>query len=307
MHYCYHTVDVFSTERFGGNPLAVVVNASGLSSAQMQQIAREFNYSETTFVLPSASPDNAFNVRIFTPAREIPFAGHPNVGTAHVLATSGALGAPIEGRIRARFEESAGIVDIDIDMRETTAPLCEIAAPQSLTERPGPDVAAVAMALGLSENDIVTQTHAPTIASVGLAFLLVELRDLTALARARPQLDAYFALMPEDGPVGVHAYTRNTDDSSFDIRARMFAPRDSVPEDPATGSANCALAGLLAQRHGAPAKSERCEVRYRIGQGFEMGRASDLQLRVELEAGVAQRILLAGRCADVMHGELRAD
>ena len=171
MKYHYFICDVFTEQRFGGNQLAVLPDAQKLSDWQMQQIAREFNFSETAFVLP-AEAGHTRKVRIFTPTTEIPFAGHPNIGTAFVLAETGALGKEIPGTVL--FEEKAGLVSIEIQVDPGAPTSFELKAPQVLTLQEFPAIGSVAKALSLRENEIVLTTHSPTVASVGLPFLFVE-------------------------------------------------------------------------------------------------------------------------------------
>ena len=266
----FYTCDVFTDVRFGGNPLAVLPDATGLSSVQMQQIAREFNFSESTFVLPSHGGYTR-NVRIFTPTQEIPFAGHPNIGTAFTLASIGELGNIDEG-LNIIFEEKAGPVPISI--RQVGADIwCELKAPEPLSLGQSIDLDLIAAALSLVPEDIVTSTHQPIVASVGLPFVIVELDSRLALERAR----SYLPVIKEIQELGVMPdillYVRSDDD--FDIRARMFAPLDGVPEDPATGSANCALAALLSHYN----TESTGDFSWRIAQGVEMKRPSVLEAR----------------------------
>ena len=294
MKYPFYTCDVFTSERFGGNPLAVITRADGLTTAQMQKIAREFNFSETTFVLP-AEGEATRKVRIFTPAEEIPFAGHPNIGTAFVLATCGELG-PLDGDLKVVFEEQAGLVPIDIATTAGAVSACELKAPQALTIGPEIDPARVASALSLDPDDIETGTHLPCMASVGLGFLMVELGRRDALARAQCDLNAIDELEAQGIRAHLHPYTRDGD--GFDIRARMFAPTTGVPEDPATGSANCALAALLA--HYDPNSDADTELR--IAQGIEMGRPSLLVARTEKREGEVTGVWIGGASVMVTEG-----
>src|SRR5215475_10796907 len=181
MKYRYYTCDVFTETRFGGNPLAVLPNATGLSDLQMSQIAREFNYSETTFVFPPEK-GHTRKVRIFTPAREVPFAGHPNVGTAFVLATSGELG-DIRSLSGVTFEEKAGLVPISLHTLNGKITSCELRAPQLVSFGQTVSTSLVASAVSLKEEEILTRAHEPQVVSVGLPFVLVELRDRPALER----------------------------------------------------------------------------------------------------------------------------
>jgi len=259
----YVTADVFTDRMFGGNPVAVVLDAAGLSVEQMQAVAVEFGYSETTFVLPPRDPAHTAWVRIFTPSREIPFAGHPNVGTAFVLAREmAARGEAAPDRLV--FEEMAGLVPVDL-LREGGAVVgAELTAPEPLLRRAevAPDRATACLSLAAGE--VRTDAHPPQVVSVGLPFLVVELASRGALRRAKPDRAAYDGLFPLDGAIAVYAYTRDVGtapEAGTDLQARMFTPR--MTEDPATGSATAAvgylftplgvLAALLYQGCGWPA------------------------------------------------------
>jgi trans-2,3-dihydro-3-hydroxyanthranilate isomerase len=276
MGYRYYMCDVFTDTCFGGNQLAVLPEADGLSARQMQQIAREFNFSESAFVLPPER-GHARRVRIFTPAAEVPFAGHPNIGTAFVLATLGAFG-PINAAITVVFEEKAGLVPITVHQREGRL-WCELSAPERLSLGKTISAEVLASAVSLATNEVVTTTHLPQVASVGLPFLVAELRDRSGLERARVNAQGFDALIAQGVAPDVHLYTKSADE--FDIRARMFAPFDGVPEDPATGSANCALAGLLGHHERATDGT----FSWRIAQGVEMGRPSVLDASAEKRDG----------------------
>jgi len=292
--YPYWTCDVFTETRFGGNPLAVLPHADGLSEHQMQQIAREFNFSETAFVFP-AKAGHTRRVRIFTPAREVPFAGHPNVGTAFVLASMGEFGE-IRSSLAMTFEEKAGLVPITIHEANGWIASCELAAPQSLSLGKTVPAQLVASAVSLAVEDIVTETHPPQVASVGLPFLMAELKDRLALERAQVNISGFEAILSEDIRPSIYLYTRTTD--GFDLRARMFAPLSGVPEDPATGSAACAVAGLLAHFDG----NSSGDFRWRIAQGAEMGRPSTLLARAEKTEGVVQTTGVGGACVLISEG-----
>src|SRR6185295_7496452 len=183
MKYQFYTCDVFTEDRFGGNQLAVLPKASGLSDRQMQQITREFNYSETAFVFP-AEAGQTRKVRIFTPAQEIPFAGHPNVGTAFVLGTIGELGE-LRSSQEIVFEEKAGLVRIRIEATNGKLTSCELAAPAQVSLGEMVPVELVAAAVSLNKEDIATQAHPPQVVSVGLPFVITEVKDLDALGRVR--------------------------------------------------------------------------------------------------------------------------
>jgi len=297
MRHRYLHCDVFTDEIFGGNPLAVLPDARGLSDAQMQRIAREFNFSETTFVLP-AEQGNTRRVRIFTPSIEVPFAGHPNVGTAFALAISGELG-PIAAARTVVFEEKAGLVPITIERRAGGSIACELSAPERLSLGKSIPAELAAAALSLDARDVTTSVHPPTAFSVGLPFLFVELASREALARARSDAAALDAVVASGAPADIHLYVRSGDD--FDLRARMFAPRDGVPEDPATGSANVALAAALAH---FDAKRDG-SYRWRIAQGVEMGRPSVLEARVEKKGGAVVEAKIGGTSVLVAEGMIQ--
>lgn len=296
------TVDVFTVERFTGNPLAVVPDARDLTATQMQQIAGEFGYSESTFVLPSEDVSNTARVRIFTPTTEIPFAGHPNVGTAFVLGQYPELfGRPIGDHLR--FEEIAGLVEVDL-MRDggvVTGATIRAPRPLELGESPLPEL--IARCASIDAATVRTTPQAPVIASVGLPFAIAELTDLEALGKARPNLSAFqeaAALHPRaGGDFSLFLYVRDREDPGH-IRARMFAPLDNVTEDPATGSASAALAALL----GASDPASNGEIRLTIEQGVEMGRRSVIELAVSKSGGSVTDVRISGRCVAVMRGSI---
>ena len=298
MRYHYLTVDVFTDHRFGGNQLAVIPDARGLTTEQMQAITREFNFAESTFVLPPTSPDNDAQVRIFTAAREVPFAGHPNVGTGFVLAALGQVqGKPVRDALR--FEEKAGVVTVTIERDASGAPVgTELTAPAPLELGDEVPAAHVAHAGGLEEQQIVQRNHAPRMASVGLPFTIAELPDLATLAAIKPDLgafDRHFASLPGDA---VYYYVKT---SAQSVQARMFAPLHGVLEDSATGSAAAALIGFLAQLN--PARSGTFPVS--IIQGFEMGRPSLIRGSADKDDDFVTAVRVGGPSVAVMEGFLQ--
>ncbi len=299
MRYLYYICDVFTDKRFGGNQLAVLPQAEGLSEEQMQQIAREFNFSESTFVFPPEA-NHTRKVRIFTPTTELPFAGHPNIGTAFALASAGEFGQ-LDTSTTVTFEEEAGLVPISIHRVQGKPIWCELAAPEALSLGKTVPVEKLASAVSLSTDDIVSETHPPQVASVGLPFLFAELRDRATLERVRVDMDGLDSLAKEGVPPDVHLYIHSADE--FDIRARMFAPLDGVPEDPATGSANCALAGLLSHYDERTTGS----FNWRIAQGVEMGRPSVLDARTEKRDGTVVATRIGGACVLVSEGFINLD
>jgi len=295
----YITVDVFTDRAFGGNPLAVVLDAGGLSTAQMQAIASEFSYSETTFVLPPRDSANDAQVRIFTVNREIPFAGHPNVGTAFVLATQAA-----KPPARWRFEEGAGLVPVEILTERGVVIGAELTAPQRLSKLTRFDAEQAAACISLSAADIRTDRHPPLIATVGLPFLMVELNSREALRRAKPDAAAFARTFPCDDSDAVYFYTSEVPEAEkpCDLQARMFHPGSSgLSEDPATGSATVAAAALLADL----ASERDGELKLRIGQGVDMNRPSLLLTRVRKQGGAVVSSHVGGTCVQMMEGTFR--
>ena len=276
----FYVYDVFSKARFGGNQLAVIPNAITLPEADLQAIAREFNFSETTFVYPPTDAANTARVRIFTPTMEVPFAGHPTLGTAIALADHGAgpdivleLGV---GPIACRAANGAAEFTTTAALEITSSPDCDT----------------VADALGISANQIKTDVHAPTMASLGLAFTITELQTRADLAACVPNVAGFrrgMAAYPSSLDFAQFAYVRQSDDL---IHARMFAPLDNIPEDPATGSACATLAALLAQLTGV-------EVKFEVHQGFDMGRPSIISLSTN-----GTNVTVAGHAVHVMTGKL---
>lgn len=287
------TLDVFTETRFGGNQLAVFPDARGLNDAQMQALAAELNLSETTFVLPPASPANTARVRIFNRTAEMPFAGHPNVGTGFVLAQRAEAGL-------LRFEEIAGLVEVAV-LRDASGAVtgAEIGAPQPLTTGPEMPPALLAGCVGLAEADVVTAAHRPVMASVGNSFVLAEVTG-EALGRAKPDLARFAAIQAEFPHLGprrlpIYLYAQ---DGPGRLRARMFSPLSGTIEDAATGSAATPLAALLLTLGTEPALSVE------ITQGVEMGRPSLLRASA-FRAADGIRAKVAGSCVPVFEGVFR--
>jgi trans-2,3-dihydro-3-hydroxyanthranilate isomerase len=298
--YEFVTLDVFTGQRFGGNPLAVFPDAEGLSVSEMQAIAAEFNLSETSFVLPPADPRHTAHVRIFTPRSEHPFAGHPNVGTGFVLAQRR---DPAPDHLI--FEEMSGLVRVHVE-RDGAGIVngARIDAPRPLSIGATIPVETVAACAGLRPHELSTSVHDPVIASVGVPVVIAEVTDLDALSRASPSAHAFhhaLASIPELGDrLTVHLYGRRSDDATR-LRSRVFAPLEGIPEDPATGSANVTLAALLTFLD--PCKS--IERTFDIEQGADMGRPSRLfASALKTDAGRVTSTI-GGRCVQVMRGVLQ--
>lgn len=299
----YVTVDVFTGRQFGGNQLAVVLDAQELSAAQMQQIANEFNFSETTFVLPPQSAENTAHVRIFNRTQEMPFAGHPNVGTAYVVGRQESIFGRRPGQFM-RFEEAAGIVTVEVTRERGVPSGAAITAPRLLEVGKCIDAAGMARCLGLNEADIVLAHHRPISVSVGIEFFVVEV-TATALPRANPHKDAFETVAREHfGPssvdrLSVFFYSR-AGAGIEKLNARMFAPLSGTFEDPATGSASAALGAYLSSLD--PSTDGQFDIE--ITQGVQMGRPSEITVAASKSKGQVNQVRVTGRCVQVMEGVL---
>jgi len=299
MPYRYLTCDVFTDVMFGGNQLAVFPDARGLDDDQMLAIAREFNYSETTFVFPPDDPAHARRVRIYTPGGEVPFAGHPTVGTAHVLAAIGEI-ARTGDETRIVLEEKVGPVPVVIRAARGAPVFAQLSVAQLPQATPSPASRTVlARVLGLAEHDLLDGDYAPETVSCGLPFLFVPLRDRAAVARARIRVDAWERALEGTPSEMVFVFAMDAERAGSDVRARMFAPGISVPEDPATGSACAALGGYLGAR--TPRDGA---LQWVVEQGFEMGRPSIIEVEVDKERGAITAVRVGGRTVMVMEGTL---
>ena len=299
MPYTFYTADVFTDTLFGGNQLGVLPDARGLTTEQMLAITREFNYSESTFVFPPDDPKHTRRVRIFTPGGEVPFAGHPTVGTAHVLAAIGEI--PLTGDLtRIVFEENVGPVPVTIRARDgkpefaqlSVAMLPQVSEPPVRRER-------LAELLSLDVQDVLDGEYAPQTVSCGLPFLLVPLRDRKAVARSRLRLEPWEQTLRGTPSEMVMVFAADAERPGSDIRARMYGPAVSVAEDPATGSACACLAGYLAAR--TPRDGT---LRWVVEQGFEMGRPSILEIEADKQNGAITGVRVGGKTVLVSKGQL---
>lgn len=290
----FEWVNVFTNLPFGGNPLPVVLDAEGLDTIAMQAIAREFGTVETTFVLPPLNPAHTAHVRIFTPNRELPFAGHPNVGTAYVLARQGhVFGRPVPDVLL--FEEQAGLIPVELLREGGQVTGAAFTAPAPFTQWVGLDLALVAAGLGLDPAAIDTAGHGPVVGSVGLPFVLVALRDRATLAAVVPDAAALTRLFAMANATGVLAYAPSgPDDGPCAWSSRMFCFQPTLIEDPATGSANAALVALRAALTGTPQA-------YAITQGVDMGRPSVLHAWTD-----GNGAHIGGSCVPMLDGHITA-
>lgn len=279
--YAYRLVDVFTREPFGGNPLAVFPDAEGLEPSLMQRIAFELNLSETTFVLPATRPDCDVRVRIFTPRAELPFAGHPTVGTAFVLDRG------------ARIVLELGIGPVAVEQRaaEDGFPRWRMTQPAPRFEALSARREAVSEALGLEPHDLA-EGPAPEIAAVGMPFAMIALRDLGALGRARLRPERWCESVPGGEGLAPYLFVRL---APAHVRARMFAGHMGIPEDAATGSAAGPLGGWLVARGELP-PDEAGRSPLLVEQGVEMGRRSQLYVEAESVGGAVSRVHVSGEC-----------
>ncbi len=294
----FFTLDVFTNRRFAGNPLAVVLESSDLSNSAMQAIAREYNLPETVFVFPAESAKHRARLRIFTPARELPFAGHPTVGTAVLLAL-------LDGGSTERelvLEERIGPVACTVEAEKGggTAAFAIPHAPEKVESVIGP--AGLAAVLSLRAADIGFAGFKPATWMAGNSFVFVPLRGLDAMRRARPDMTAWPQVFRDDGPTGAYLYCDEVTDPQASYHTRMFAPKMGIAEDPATGSAAAAFAGVLA------ASGRYTDGEHAVGleQGIEMGRPSLIQLKIEMRGGRFAAGTVGGDAVIVSEGTIEA-
>jgi trans-2,3-dihydro-3-hydroxyanthranilate isomerase len=300
MRHRFITCDVFTDHIFGGNPLAVFPDARQIPEAALQRIAREFNLSETVFIYPPANPSHTRRLRIFTPVAELPFAGHPTIGAAHVLAALGEI--PLRGdETRIVFEEGVGPVPVLIRAsggRPTFAQLTAAKLPEVGPPAPGRSI--LADILSLEPADILGGMLAPQAVSCGLPYLIVPLRDRDAVRRARVRIDHWESSLKAYWAPDILVFSRDPECEGSDIRARVFVPSMSIPEDPATGSAATALGAYLAARESAP----DAKFRWVVEQGFEIDRPSLLEIEVEKSGGEVVVVRVGGASALVSEGTI---
>lgn len=297
----FHTLDVFTDRRFAGNPLAVVLDADGLADAQMQAIAREFNLSETVFVQASERPAHSAKMRIFTPHNEMPFAGHPTIGTAALLAE---LNAPLhngEQDALIVLEQAIGTVRVGVRTRPGAAAFAEFDAPKLPAEAGMlPPVDLVAAGLGLIPSEIGFENHKPLCFAAGNTFAFVPVATLDAIRRARVNGSHWERAFEEQGVAGVYLYTRQCEHNGSGFHARMFAPQVGIPEDAATGSAAVGLTGMVQLFDRLPDGTHKRIVE----QGYEMGRPSQIVLTIVMTGGKLTSVRIGGDAVRVSEGTL---
>jgi trans-2,3-dihydro-3-hydroxyanthranilate isomerase len=296
----FFTLDVFTDIPLAGNALAVIVDAQGLGTAAMQKIAREFNLSETVFILPPEDRKHRARIRIFTPGTEMPFAGHPTVGTAVLIAQY--LDHPqASGSFLFGLEENIGVVPCSVTLEAGRAGFARFGVPKLPVEveAPAPN-ALIGRALGLTVDEIGFENHHPTVFSAGFPFTFVPLRDLDAARRIRLDSTAFTEAFETKAASRAFVYTRQTLDPSSAFHARMFAPKGGIPEDPATGAAVAALSGVIAKFD----ELTEGDHLFRVEQGYEMGRPSLIELGMTIEGVTLAKASIGGAAVLVGQGSL---
>lgn len=328
MEYDFHTVDVFTDRIFGGNPLGVFPDARGMSDATMQRVAREMNLSETVFLLPPETPDGTRRVRIFTPAQEVPFAGHPTVGSAYFLAETGAVELGPEGGTLV-LEENVGPVPVSVEMeggRPARTVLTAAVPPEYRPVEWSPEEVAAMISLevddlagadrheqggGAPGSDGAAEAPGETGAGIslepewvscGLPYLVVPVADIDAARRSALELTTWQRLTADAWNRFVYVVALEGEGEGVDVHVRMYAPSAGVPEDPATGSAAAALGGYLGKRVGC--RHGDGTYRWRVEQGLEMGRPSLLDVEADVVDGEVEAVRVGGRSVLVSRGTM---
>jgi trans-2,3-dihydro-3-hydroxyanthranilate isomerase len=294
------TLDVFTAAPFGGNQLAVFPDATEIPESALIPITREFNFSEVTFCYPPSNPAHTRRVRIFTPAKEVPFAGHPTVGTAIALHVLGETGAVPGAAATLVLEE--GIGPVPVTVRAGSGPPFAQFAVAKLPEigPPPPSRGMLARILSVDAADIQGSPAAPQNVSCGLPFLVVPLRSVDAVSRARVRIDKFEATLAASWAPEIFIFAKDAEGGDAHVRARMFAPGINIAEDPATGSANACLAGYLAAR----APQREGTLAWTVDQGVEMGRPSRIEIEADKAGGAITAIRVGGHAVMVSEGML---
>lgn len=302
MELSFYTLDVFTDVRFGGNPLCVVLGSDALTPVQMQTIAREFGLSETVFVSGPQNPTHTAALRIFTPMREVPFAGHPTLGTAVLLAQLRCAENGGEGDQLISFEQGIGVVRVGVRVKDGGAVFAEFDAPK-LPQEAGalPPVELLAAGLGLIPNEIGFENHRPVCFAAGNAFAFIPVASAGAIGRAYVNVEHWSNAFDEQGIVGAYLYTRECVHTASAFHTRMFAPSFGVVEDPATGSAAICLAGAAHYFDALPDGSHR----HVIEQGYEMGRNSEIIVTSLVEGGRLGTVRIGGSAVRVSEGRIQ--
>ena len=300
MKYKFYTANVFTERIFGGNKLAVFPNSQGLITQKMQEIAAEFNFSETVFVFPPRTSQGTRKLRIFTPVTELPFAGHPTIGTAYVLSFIGEISIA-EEKQTLLLEEGIGLVPVTIRSERGKPVYIELKATQlPVFSDNSPSVTELSSILELKSTDFRSDKYFTQAVSCGVPFLFVPLHNRGALGHIRFNYDRWQHILANHWAPSVYVFCFDPEREGSDLRARMFAPSMGILEDPATGSAATALGGYLAIREEIP----NATLNWRIEQGFEMGRPSILEVTAKKKQGKVREIQVGGASVLVSEGSM---
>ncbi|MDQ2667327.1 MAG: PhzF family phenazine biosynthesis protein [Gemmatimonadota bacterium] len=298
--YRFYTADVFTDRPFGGNQLAVFPDARGIPEGRLQDVTREFNFSETTFVYPAENPNHTRRVRIFTPGAELPFAGHPTIGTAHVLAATGEISLTGDST-DVVFEEGVGPMRVRIRSERGVPVFTQLTAAElPHSGRAAASRPILASALGLDASDLLDDPWGPQPLSCGVPYTFVAVKDFATVAKARLRLDLWESSLSGSWGAELFVFALGGMRPGSDVHARMFAPGLNVPEDPATGSAAAALAGYLAARD--PRRNGLLS--WRVEQGFEMGRPSIMEVEADVSGGAVTAVRVGGASVLVSEGQM---
>jgi trans-2,3-dihydro-3-hydroxyanthranilate isomerase len=299
----FYTLDVFTCQPMQGNPLAVILDSQDLNSTQMQTIAREFNLSETVFVSPPTDPTNTAKIRIFTPTKELPFAGHPTIGTAILLSL---LDAPDAmqglGGITIALEQNIGVVKADVTKHKTLGVRAIFEAPKLSTRLDASfNQGHIAQALGILPTQIGFKNHVPSLWSAGVPFIMIPIKDLETMANLKiPSPESWQIAFGDCGSDAVYMYTNETVNPNHHVHARMFARNLGVSEDPATGSAAAAFSGVAVAFENPPNGTHQLV----IEQGYEMGRPSQIALDIDVMNGATTHVRIGGGAVIISEGKL---
>ncbi len=293
------TLDVFTAAAFGGNQLAVFPDASGIPEDALLNITREFNFAEVTFCYPPANPAHTRKVRIFTPAREIPFAGHPTVGTAIALVELGLVKLQSGGDTKLVLEEGVGPITVAVRKEGSAVAFAQLSAAKLAEVGPAaPSRGMLAEILSIEAEDILASPMAPQNVTCGLPFLMIPLRSVDSVSRSRVRMEKWEATLKSAWAPDIFVFARDPEGGDAHFHARMYGPGVNVAEDPATGSANACLAGYLAAR--APQKDGTLV--WTVDQGVEMGRPSRLEIEADKSAGTVTAIRVGGNAVMISEG-----
>lgn len=295
----YLLVDVFTNRQFGGNPLAVFPEGQAIPEDLLQRITKELNLSEAAFVMPPRNDETDFHVRIFTPGREVPMAGHPTVGTAFALAHLGHIQPIDSGAKHTHFEEGVGTIPVELSFENGKPTQIVMDQPLPTFEQPLENRAEITAMLNLSEDDLADLPI--QVVSTGVPFLYIPLKSLDSIERASLRMEVWRDLLEVD----IFLLTPETVEPTSTVHSRMFAPTMNISEDPATGAASGPLGAYLVEHGVVTAQNGVAEILSE--QGFEMGRPSYLHIAIGVENQTINRVRVGGECVMMGGGYFEID